>query len=296
MGGMDLAPALASLVLLLAPATGPAGAPPAAAGTGAGSGAGPVTLRVAFPAGIEGTRRGRTEQVGVAVGSTLDVSARLRIARADDGWRLGVGLLLGEQQDEAAPLTLVTRPDGTFLRVDGVEPFRDAVASSFTLEARLLMLLPAFQEARGKFSAALVEAERVAYDEDVGRWAGRKLLPGASETEARQPEQPGALPVTARFGLRGPVPCPGGAPDGCLELWWSEEVDAAVRARACAARDRLAAWKHEETTTELVVLAEAATLLPRRARSLTTTRSACPEGFLPGEVTSKAEREYEWRR
>jgi len=138
--------------------------------------------------------------------------------------------------------------------------------------------------------------ERVAYDEDVGRWAGRKLLPGASETEARQPEQPGALPVTARFGLRGPVPCPGGAPDGCLELWWSEEVDAAVRARACAARDRLAAWKHEETTTELVVLAEAATLLPRRARSLTTTRSACPEGFLPGEVTSKAEREYEWRR
>jgi len=289
---------LVAVLLAAAPSQsgGPASAPASLAPPA-------ITLRPVFPDGIEGTRR-RTNSGAAGAGGDAHLveprerTARLRLARAGEGWALSLDQGFGRtDEDSMRPgLVLVAGADGAFRRFEEVERFRAALHSSLRWKDWLLTRLPIFREGLEEIVQRLIESERVAWEEDVGRWGGRTVVPGRTYQEVRPPARPGALPVVTRFGARGPVACPGEAvPGDCLVLWWREEVDAAALQQACATGEPRAG-RAAVIITWLEVVTETATLLPRRASSNTTSRPACPG---PGPVDWEKEsdqRTYAWRR
>jgi len=278
------------LLLLALSLAVPPGAPAVPAGPPA------VPLRVAFPDGVAGTKRVRSESAGPLLAHRLEQTVELRVRRAGEEWRVSLGLAGAEGPAAAPPLTLVAGADGAFRRFEGVEAFEAAGLAARRRDLGLVGLVPGVRESQEKALEALVQAERAAWEEDVTRWAGKALVPGAYFEELRPALDARSLPVVVRYGLRRWLPCPGEEAEArCVELRWTEETDEAARRRACAGPDSIANASLEATRSEWVLVSDPATLLPRRTTASSTTENACEHGHLLGQLTSTTERQYTWR-
>lgn len=238
----------------------------------------------------------------------------LRVSTRGTTWRgaLPVPPALAEEA-VAASEQVVQRigAEGKFQGLDGVEALRPVLA-------RLLDDARVPEEQAGRALALALAGTRTDAEElwnlAVGFWIGADLQVGktyAMQSEAELPFVPGVRTSQAiEFAVRRRVPCAAGQREAaCIEAVLRATPDPAGLERAAPALRQRLGWRHDdgadgdeapapppipEVASELVLVTDPATLLPRRVAWRKSVRVDGPDGGRAAELLDRSEWDYRW--